>query len=75
VVRTDLLAQLHTEPALRGHRQGTRWFARSRGPHRGQHAIAGIARIAHPAWLNHAPFARHLGGEWAGQGSDLRPWD
>src|SRR5262245_28145234 len=43
--------------------------------HRGLHAIAGTARTARTARLNHAVFAWPLGGEWAGQGSNLRPWE
>jgi hypothetical protein len=27
------------------------------------------------AWLNHALSGCRLSGEWAGQGSNLRPWD
>jgi hypothetical protein len=49
--------------------------ARRRGPHRGPHPIARTACIAHLAWLNDAASALCLGGEWAGQGSNLRPWD
>jgi hypothetical protein len=44
---------------------------RTGGPHR----FAETATITHPASLNHAVLAWRLGGEWAGQGSNLQPWD
>jgi hypothetical protein len=42
---------------------------------RGPHHIAKTAHLAHREWRNHAVSAWPLRRKWAGQDSNLRPWD